>query len=56
MFDTLAQSLTLSGLPCPVLAHGEELTLDHTQALDKFLASVEKRAFQMARMAVRDAD
>ncbi|MES1195809.1 MAG: RNA polymerase sigma factor, partial [Steroidobacter sp.] len=25
-------------------------------ALDKFLASVEKRAFQMARMAIRDAD
>ncbi len=30
--------------------------LDQARALDRFLADVEKRALQMARMAVRDAD
>ena len=34
----------------------EEFTLDHLHSLDKFLASVEKRAFQIARMALRDED
>lgn len=35
---------------------GEEQALDSTQALASFLAGVEKRAFQMARIAVRDRD
>jgi RNA polymerase sigma-70 factor (ECF subfamily) len=56
MFDTLAQSLTPPIAFGQVLAHEGETLLDQIQALDKFLASVEKRAFQMARMAVRDAD
>jgi len=34
----------------------EEHTLDSSQALAKFLADVEKRAFQIARIAVRDPD
>ena len=34
----------------------EENSLDDTRSLDRFLASVEKRAFQIAKLAVRDAD
>jgi RNA polymerase sigma-70 factor (ECF subfamily) len=34
----------------------EEITLDRSRALEQFLAGVEKRAFQIARIAVRDAD
>lgn len=34
----------------------EDVCLEHSQALDRFLASVEKRAFRIAQMAVRDAD
>jgi RNA polymerase sigma-70 factor, ECF subfamily len=34
----------------------EETSLDQARSLDRFLASVEKRAFQIARLAVRDAD
>ncbi len=56
MFDTLAQLLTPPPLFGGVPARGEEQVLDQVQALDKFLASVEKRALQIARMAVRDAD
>lgn len=37
------------------LPRGERV-LDSSRALEKFLAEVEKRAFQIARMAVRDAD
>jgi len=37
-------------------ARGGEITLDRTRALELFLASVEKRAFQIARIALRDAD
>jgi RNA polymerase sigma-70 factor (ECF subfamily) len=33
-----------------------EQSLDEIRSLDKFLASVERRAFQIARMAVRDDD
>lgn len=33
-----------------------EQTADHIRTLDKFLASVERRAFQIARMALRDED
>jgi len=37
-------------------ARAEGKTLEHAHTLDKFLASVEKRAFQIARLAVRDAE
>lgn len=37
-------------------ANSEVRTLDHARTLDRFLASVEKRAFQIARLAVHDAD
>jgi len=46
-----ASSLTLSAAALP-----EEQVLDQDQALAKFLAGVEKRAFQIARIAVRDPD
>ena len=34
----------------------EEAVLDQTRELDKFLAEVERRAFRMAEIALRDAD
>jgi len=37
-------------------AIAEEQSLDQARTLDRFLAGVEKRAFQIARMAVRDAE
>jgi RNA polymerase sigma-70 factor (ECF subfamily) len=37
-------------------APSEARLLDQAQTLDRFLASVEKRAFQIARVAVRDAE
>jgi len=56
MFDTLVQSASLSAPFGAAVARGEEQTLDQIQTLNKFLASVEKRAFQIARVSVRDAD
>ncbi|HEX2586476.1 MAG TPA: RNA polymerase sigma factor [Steroidobacteraceae bacterium] len=56
MFDTLAQSASLPASYVAVVVCGEEQTLDQIQTLNKFLASVEKRAFQIARVSVRDAD
>jgi RNA polymerase sigma-70 factor (ECF subfamily) len=35
---------------------GEEVGLDDTVTLDRFLASVERRAFRVAQMALRDRD
>jgi len=37
-------------------AIAEESTLEQARTLDRFLAGVEKRAFQIAKMAVRDAE
>jgi RNA polymerase sigma-70 factor (ECF subfamily) len=37
-------------------ADTEDKILEQARTLDQFLASVEKRAFQIARLAVRDAD
>ncbi|MBC7983903.1 MAG: RNA polymerase sigma factor [Candidatus Obscuribacterales bacterium] len=38
------------------MSTAEDGALDRAQSLDEFLASVEKRAFQIARIAIRDAD
>ena len=38
------------------LRFGREKTLDHGKELDAFLRDVEKRAFRITAMAVRDAD
>jgi RNA polymerase sigma-70 factor, ECF subfamily len=53
----------LSGsLPTAALRWGDDLpgaeerTLDQTRALDRFFVSIEKRAFRIARIAVRDRD
>ena len=37
-------------------AEREELSLDNRRAMDRFLAGVERRAFRIAQLAVRDAD
>ncbi len=55
MFDTLAPLPSLPSM-LGTGAPAEDEVLDHTQALHKFLADVEKRAFQIARTAVRDGD
>ena len=34
----------------------EEAVLDHSRELDRFLASVERRAFKIAQIAIRDID
>jgi RNA polymerase sigma-70 factor (ECF subfamily) len=34
----------------------EEAALDHSRELDRFLASVERRAFKIAQIAIRDVD
>lgn len=34
----------------------EEAALDHSRELDRFLASVERRAFKIAQIAIRDID
>jgi len=39
-----------------VAADREEVCLDQSQTLDRFLAGVERRAFRIAEMAVRDRD
>jgi len=59
-----ANAASLDRLSATLLAHMsgltaesvEENSLEHVRSLDQFLASVEKRAFQIARIAVRDTD
>jgi RNA polymerase sigma-70 factor (ECF subfamily) len=52
--DTLsASALRWEANPQPAT---EEQSLDQVRALDRFLTSVEKRAFRIARIAVRDDD
>lgn len=52
-FDTLPSAWMVWDGPAPAL---KGAVLEQTQALDKFLAEVERRAFRMAQVALRDAD
>src|SRR5712671_3681516 len=51
---TLAHRMTSALSDAGAIA--EESTLEQARTLDRFLAGVEKRAFQIAKMAVRDAE
>jgi RNA polymerase sigma-70 factor (ECF subfamily) len=52
-FDTLRTAWMVWDVPAPAL-RGD--VLDHTRELDKFLAEIERRAFRMAQVALRDPD
>ena len=52
-FDTLHHAWTVCDEPAPA---PRGAVLEHTQALDAFLAEIERRAFRMAQVALRDAD
>ncbi len=52
-FDTLQPARMVWDVPAP--ACGGAL-LEHTQDLNQFLAEIERRAFRMAQVALRDAD
>lgn len=52
-FDTLTQAWTVWDVPAP--ARGVAV-LDETRELNKFLGEVERRAFRMAQVALRDPD
>src|ERR1700678_1016806 len=52
-FDTLSHAWMVWDGPAPAR---EEAALDQTRELDKFLAEVERRAFRMAQIALRDPD
>jgi RNA polymerase sigma-70 factor (ECF subfamily) len=52
-FDTLSHAWMVWDGPAPAR---EEAALDQTRELDKFLAEVERRAFRMAQVALRDPD
>ncbi|HEX4152891.1 MAG TPA: RNA polymerase sigma factor [Steroidobacteraceae bacterium] len=52
-FDTLPSAWMVWDGPAP--ARGGAV-LEQTQELDKFLAEIERRAFRMAQVALRDAD
>lgn len=51
--DTLPLAMRLDETPA---AHSEEHSLEGSRELDRFLISVEKRAFRIARIAVRNDD
>ncbi len=51
-FDTLPQAWMVRDVPAPTRG----AALDQTRELDKFLAEVERRAFRMAQIALRDPD
>jgi RNA polymerase sigma-70 factor (ECF subfamily) len=48
-----ALAMLLAGEPA---RSPEEAVLDHSRELDRFLASVERRAFKIAQIAIRDID
>jgi RNA polymerase sigma-70 factor, ECF subfamily len=52
-FDTLNPAWMVWGGPAPA---PEEAVLEYTRELEKFLAEVERRAFRMAQVALRDPD
>jgi RNA polymerase sigma-70 factor (ECF subfamily) len=52
-FDTLPHAWTVWDVPAPAC---EGAILDQTQELDKFLTEIERRAFRMAQVALRDPD
>ena len=52
-FDTLARAWMVWDVPAPA---PRGAVLDQTQELDRFLAEIERRAFRMAQVALRDPD
>ncbi len=52
-FDTLNQAGMVWDGPAPAL---KESVLEYTRELEKFLAEIERRAFRMAQIALRDPD
>ncbi len=52
-FDTLTQAWTACDGPA---TRGEDEVLDHAKELDKFLAGIERRAFRIAQIGLRDSD
>src|SRR5450432_4516650 len=52
-FDTLNTAWMVWDNPVPAL---EGAVLEYTKELEKFLAEIERRAFRMAQVALRDAD
>ena len=52
-FDTLSTAWTVWDNPAPA---PEGAVLEYTRELEKFLADIERRAFRMAQVALRDAD
>jgi len=52
-FDTLSQAWMVWDGPAPA---PEDAVLEYTRELEKFLAEIERRAFRMAQVALRDPD
>ena len=52
-FDTLNEAWMVRDGPAPA---PEEAVLEYTQELEKFLAEIERRAFRMAQIELRDPD
>ena len=52
-FDTLNQAWMVWDGPAPA---PEEAVLEYTRELETFLAEIERRAFRIAQIALRDAD
>jgi RNA polymerase sigma-70 factor, ECF subfamily len=52
-FDTLSRASMIWDGPAPA---PEEAVLEYTKELEKFLAEIERRAFRMAQVALRDPD